>query len=130
MKTWTSLALVVGLVALAGCGATPTSKSGPKDEKKDAAAKDEGTKHAGWWCAEHGIPEHECSMCSPAVFKKLKPDEICTKHTDRAKDQCFICNPDLWPKYVAVYKAKYGQDKEPPEPEDNLPGGKSTKKDK
>ena len=138
------LMAALGLVAL-GCGSTPTSTPGKdtpqpnKDAKdnqanKDAKdAKDKGTKaqdHSGWWCAEHGVPEAECSMCSTKVFKALKPDEICPKHPDRAKAQCFICNPDLWPKYVAVYKAKHGQDKEPPEPEDNLPGGKSTKKDK
>lgn len=129
-KTWTSLALAFGLVALIGCGGTPTTKPGPKDDKKDAAKKDDDPKHASWWCDEHGIPEHECSMCSEAVKKKLKPDEFCPKHADRAKDQCFICHPDLWPQYVAKYKAKYGQDKEPPEPENNLPGGKPLKKDK
>ncbi len=123
MRTWMSLALVLGVLVLAGCGATPTTASKPKDN----ASKEDDTRHAGWWCAEHGVPEAECSMCSQAVFKKLKPDEICPKHPDRAKEQCFICNPDLWPKYVAKYQAKYGKDKQPPEPEDNLPGGKPIK---
>lgn len=126
MKTWMSLTLAAALVALTGCGGSPTTGGGPKEKKdKDATAKVHD--HSGWWCDEHGVPEHECSMCSPTVFKKLKPEEICPKHTDRAKDQCFICNPDLWKKYVAIYKAKHGEDKEPPEPEDNLPGGKPVK---
>lgn len=125
-KTWTSLALALGLVVLVGCGGTPTSKPGPKDNAK----KDDDPKHGSWWCDEHGIPEHECSMCSKAVKSKLKPEDFCPKHADRAKDQCFICKPDLWPQYVAKYKAKYGEDKEPPEPVNNLPGGKPLKKDK
>ena len=56
-------------------------------------------------------------MCQASVFKKLKKDEICPKHTDRAKAQCFICNPDLWEQSKAAYKAKYG--KEPQVPDDN-----------
>ena len=78
--------------------------------------------HSGWWCEEHGVKEDECSMCSKAVFKKLKPDEICPNHPDRAKAQCFICNPDLWEKSKAVYKAKFGED--PSLPKENMPGKK------
>jgi hypothetical protein len=41
------------------------------------------------------------------------------KENDRAKSQCFICDPSLQEKYAALYRAKYG--KEPPPPEDNMP---------
>lgn len=127
MKTWMSLALVMGVLTLAGCGGSPTTGgTGAKDRKdKDATAK--VNDHSGWWCAEHGIPEHDCSMCSQTVKKGLKPEDLCPKHPDRSKEQCFICNPDQWKKYVAIYKAKYGEGKEPPEPEDNLPGGEPVK---
>lgn len=125
-KLWTSVALVAGLFVVAGCGDKPAENVGgdkkgkevTKADGKGAKAEKEGDGH-GWWCDDHGVVEEECSVCQSKVFKKLKPDEICPKHTDRAKAQCFICNPDLRAKSAAVYKAKYG--KEPPEPTENMP---------
>lgn len=125
MKTvWMSAALFAGLFVMAGCGPkTAENTSGDKKGKEVAKggepkAEKEGDGH-GWWCDDHGVKEEECSVCQKEVFKKLKPDEICPKHPDRAKVQCFICNPDLWEKSKATYRAKYG--KEPPEPKENMP---------
>ena len=85
-----------------------------KDEKKDDKAG--GHSHSEWWCAEHGIPEEECSMCQDKVAKEAKAKgDWCDKH-DRAKSQCFICDPKLKEKFAAKYRAKYG--KEPPPIED------------
>lgn len=92
----------------------PTKKDGQVAEKKD-------TKHDEWWCAEHGIPEEECSKCSSKLGKEHKAKGDWCKEHDIAKSQCFACDPALWDKYKAKYKAKYGQDKEPPEPTDNMP---------
>ena len=124
-KVWTSAALLMGLLLVVGCGAPSTTKpdGDPTNEKavakgdpKDKAApKDEGDH--GWWCNEHGVKEEECSMCQKEVFKKLKPDEICPNHPDRAKAQCFICNPELRAKNAAIYKAKYGKEPPPLPPE-------------
>ena len=131
---WMKLGVLLGLLVLVGCGQEPVSKVAKKGSKAVPAspAKAEANKsdgepageegHNGWWCAEHGVKEDECSMCQRDVFKKLKPDEICAKHPDRAKAQCFICNPELWEKNKAVYVAKYG--KEPPLPVENKPAGK------
>lgn len=103
-------------LALVTAGCADTSKpSTAKDKDKGkgtaTAAKSE-TKHDGWWCDEHGIPEEECSMCSAKVAKECKAKgDWCEKH-ERAKSQCFLCDPKLKEKYAAVYRAKYG--KEPP----------------
>lgn len=109
------LCLLAGVaLILAGCekkgdqGGTskPQGTLVAKDDAKD------GSKHAGWWCDEHGIPEAECSMCSPKVAKAFKDKgDWCEKH-ERAKSQCFICDPKLKEKYAALYRAKMG--KEPP----------------
>lgn len=112
-----------GVLALAaGCGQAGNTGDQSKGDGKEkpAVADAKGGKkdhdHSGWWCDEHGIPEHECSMCSGKVFKEMKAKgDICEKHPDRAKSQCFICDPSLKEKYAAKYRAKYG--KEPPEPE-------------
>jgi hypothetical protein len=128
--------LYAGLcLVVVGCGtggkgdAKGTGGKGAEVAKKDGDAK--GTevakgdsKHEGWWCDEHGVPEAECSMCSAKVAKECKAKgDWCDKH-DRAKSQCFICDPKLRDKYNAVYKAKTGKDM--PEPTEN--GGKKEEK--
>ena len=126
MKLWLST-FVMACVMIVGC--EPKTDSKPADKKdvankeKDTPKKDDGkgddTKHSGWWCEEHGVPESECSMCSSKVAKECKAKgDWCDKH-DRAKSQCFICDPSLMEKFAAKYEAKYG--KKPPVPEDNKP---------
>lgn len=124
-KVWLNAALLAGLFAVVGCGQkTAENTGGDKKPKEVAKAGEpkadpkEGDGH-GWWCDDHGVVEEECSICQKAVFTKLKKDEICPKHPDRAKDQCFICYPELREKNAAKYRAKYG--KEPPEPKENMP---------
>lgn len=113
---------LLGCLVLVGCGPKP-SEPVAKQEKEEAKPTEKTTEkpkehdHSGWWCSEHGVIEAECSICQASVFKKLKKDEICPKHTDRAKAQCFICNPELWEQSKAVYNAKFG--KEPKVPDDN-----------
>lgn len=111
-KALTAAVLAAGLVVVVGCmKPTPATEAPKKEEGHD------------WWCNEHGVPEAECSMCDDKVYKAAKAKgELCPKHPDRAKSQCFICNPDLYPKSAARYKEKYG--KEAPEPEKNMPGKK------
>ena len=105
---------LAGVIALAaGCGAVSNPSPQAKvPEKQDGSKDKKEHDHSGWWCDEHGIPEHECSMCSGKVAKECKAKgDWCDKH-DRAKSQCFKCDPSLKDKFAAKYKAKY--DKEPP----------------
>lgn len=114
------LALLAALALCpAGCG--DTAKSGtPKSGKSTANA----TKHDGWWCDEHGIPEAECSMCSNKVAKECKAKgDWCDQH-NRAKSQCFLCDPKLKEKYAAQYRAKFGKEPPPTEDEEKEKKGK------
>lgn len=116
---------LIGVVV--GCGQVGTETITKKPKKaaggeSKTESKEKENDHSGWWCEEHGVVESECSMCQKDVFKKLKKEDLCPKHPDRAKHQCFQCNPDLWEKSKAVYEAKYGT--LPPEPVDNQPGKK------
>ncbi len=119
-----ALALLAPLALFAaGCGgdgkqAPPDSKTarrGDHDGPGQQARKDQGeekTKHDGWWCDEHGIPEAECSMCSKKVAEVCKAKgDWCEKH-NRARSQCFKCEPKLKEAFAARYRARYG--KEPP----------------
>jgi hypothetical protein len=109
--------LFLGLVfALSGCEPAEDKGTKPKDQASEKAEKGEKAeakgKHDSWWCAEHGVPEEECTQCSDKIAKEFKAKgDWCEKH-DRAKSQCFVCDPSLKEKFAARYRAKYG--KEPP----------------
>ncbi|CAN5134486.1 hypothetical protein BH11PLA2_BH11PLA2_39740 [soil metagenome] len=104
-----------GLLATLAVGCTDKVGSAPATKPPASGAKAE-TKHDEWWCAEHGIPEAECSLCSPKFAKECKAKgDWCEKH-ERAQSQCFICDPKLKETYAAKYRTKYG--KEPPPIED------------
>ena len=116
MKLWTkaltAAVLAAGLAVAVGCTKPPATSEAPKEEKEEGH---------GWWCVEHGVVESECTMCNAKLYKEAKAKgALCPNHPDRAKDQCFICNPELWEKSAARYKEKY--DKEPPLPDENTPG--------
>jgi hypothetical protein len=107
---------------LSGLGCTPgekkTSDTQAKGngEPKGGGKKDfkASTKHDGWWCKEHGVPEEVCSLCSDEAATKFKKEgDWCNLH-DRARSQCFKCDPSLYAKYEAMYTAKYGS--APPRP--------------
>lgn len=126
--------LILAIVTFAGCSKPATSEKkvpGPAqgpDGKIASVAKEDGEhKHDGWWCDAHGIPEEECSICSPKVAAEFKKKgDWCNQH-DRAKSQCFVCDPKLKDQFAAKYRAKYGQ--EPPALEDEKHDeGNATKK--
>jgi cobalt-zinc-cadmium efflux system membrane fusion protein len=101
------------LIALAGCGESARAKRAKARAAQQVAEKDD---HSGWWCAEHGVPEEVCGLCSSKVGKELKAKgDWCGQH-DRPDSQCFICHPEYKEKFAAQYRAKYG--KEPPPTED------------
>jgi hypothetical protein len=110
---------LAGLFALAaGCGPNGTATDSGRGTEKAAATDKKVDDHSGWWCAEHGIPEAECSMCSGKVAKACKAmGDWCDEH-DRAKSQCFICDPSLKEKFAAKYRAKYGTEPPPIEEEE------------
>lgn len=120
--------LIMGLCAAlvlfaGGCNKSDGTGSGPVAENKDKSKEpgkdkaEEKDNHSGWWCKEHGIPEHECSMCDDAYAQKCKDKkDWCEKH-DRADSQCFICHPEHKEKFAAKYRAKYGKEPPPTKPE-------------
>jgi hypothetical protein len=123
MRAMTMAGLFGLVVFAAGC-----NSGGSGSPAKPPASGAAETKHSGWWCAEHGIPEHECSMCSESYADTCKKKgDWCDKH-DRAKSQCFICDPKLKEVYAAKYRTKYG--KEPPPIEEEPKKDEKKKDDK
>jgi hypothetical protein len=96
---------------LSGCN----TDSKPVAQSGTAPTKTARDSHEGWWCAEHGIPEEICALCSPKVAAELKAKgDWCAKH-DRPDSQCFLCHPELEAKFAAQHEAKFGT--KPPKPE-------------
>ncbi len=118
---------------LAGIFLLGCDDKGTKVEQTGTTSSKSGTvstgtpssKHSGWWCTEHGIPESECLMCLHSEEDLKKKGDWCDKH-DYCKSQCFGCDPKLKARYATQYKEKYGKDA--PEPEDNPPGKNPDKK--
>jgi len=96
--------LVVTAVAMqAGC-----TKPAAENKKAVVETPVGETKHDGWWCVEHGVPEGECALCSTKVAADFKKKGDWCKEHDRPESQCFICHPELEQKFAARYEAKYG----------------------
>ena len=119
MNMFNRVAMLSLLFAL-GCmasGCNQGTDGGNADETSNTTTRQDDSlvevdDHSGWWCAPHGVPEEECSMCSASAAAKFKEKgDWCEEH-NRAKSQCFICDPSLADKYVKLYEAKFG--KQPP----------------
>ena len=121
MRTIARVGLALSLLAalvlvVAGCGGG-SGKQAEADGKKDSKDRSEATRHDSWWCDEHGIPEDECIMCSEKLKKEARGNGDWCKH-NRARSQCFACNPGAKETFAAKYRAKY-PGKEPPPATEN-----------
>jgi hypothetical protein len=116
-KRSVAFGVLFALVAMAlGCG-QQASDDGPtqvSDASHEEHAEGDGHDHGGWWCAEHGVPEEECSRCSSKAADDFKAKgDWCEEH-NRAESQCFQCDPSRAEKFVKLYEAKFGE--KPPQP--------------
>lgn len=121
---WTvSLALLGMITFVVGCtgGGDATTDTGSEttpvaqtDSHDDHEEGEEGGKHDGWWCVEHGVPEGECTRCDASLTASFKDKgDWCDEH-DLPESQCFKCNPKRAENFIARYEAKFG--KKPPAP--------------
>ncbi len=94
------------LLLVAGCGQTDSDEGGASSQPGQTSGESTSDDHSGWWCAAHGVPEEECSMCGAAEKYKAKGD-WCAEH-NRAESQCFKCDPSRAEKFAKLYEAKFG----------------------
>jgi hypothetical protein len=103
----------MALLALAGCSQPSSDPAAPGAAAGTLEGDGVTDDHSGWWCAEHGVPEEECSMCSSTAAADFKAKgDWCETH-NRAHSQCFVCDPSQAEKFVKLYEAKFGT-KPPP----------------
>ncbi|MEJ7598406.1 MAG: hypothetical protein WKG01_10890 [Kofleriaceae bacterium] len=96
------LALLFVLGA-AGCD-KGGDKTKPTSETKPTKTETAGAAHAPTdvvpgshedWCAEHAVPESQCTRCNPDLTAAFKAtNDWCEEH-GLPESQCLKCNPDL-----------------------------------
>jgi hypothetical protein len=70
------------------------------------------------WCKEHGVPESICTRCNDSLVAGFKAkNDWCQDH-GLPDSQCFQHHPELRQKFAAAYKARYGKEPPPLEPEE------------
>jgi hypothetical protein len=110
-------ALMISAVTVTAFSSVGCNQPAKNDDKKQAKGAGD-TKHDDWWCQDHGVPEHMCSLCSDEEATKLKKEGDWCKIHDRAQSQCFKCDPEKYKKFEDMYVAKYNKKPErPPESE-------------
>ena len=116
---WTVSLVLITFVAGCTGGSDATTSETSTDAAPIAQSEDDhealGTgQHDGWWCAEHGVPEGECSRCDASLIAGFKEKGDWCKEHDLPESQCFKCDPKRAENFIARYEAKYG--KKPPAP--------------
>jgi hypothetical protein len=107
-----SLTWAVAVVALivAGCGGSGTSSNTTSSSASSGAAPatpaatpPAGEGHAAGivpgsyedWCAEHGVPETQCTRCDPSLIPAFKAANDWDEEHGLPMSQCTIHNPNL-----------------------------------
>lgn len=95
------LTLSLGLVA--SCSKADSTKQTAATEQPAAAAPTE-SRHAPAgvkpgshedWCAEHEVPESQCTRCNADLIPAFKAtNDWCPEH-GLPESQCKICNPEI-----------------------------------
>lgn len=77
-------------------GAPAAEKAG-KTEQKASGHAPTGVKPGSHedWCAEHAVPESQCTRCNPELIPAFKAtNDWCQEH-GLPESQCTICNPEI-----------------------------------
>lgn len=79
---------VVAMVLMGACG-----ESAPAEGAHAPAAARPGSYED--WCAEHEVPESQCTRCNPSLIPAFQATgDWCVEH-GVPESQCRLCHPDL-----------------------------------
>ena len=92
MKTL-MLSLAVVTLALVGCPKADNAAAGETTTTHAPAGVKVGSHED--WCAEHAVPESQCTRCHPELAAAFKAtDDWCAEH-GLPESHCLKCHPDL-----------------------------------
>lgn len=92
------LFLSLSFAIIAGCSKEAESpKPAPARTATDKGHAPEGVKPGSHedWCAEHEVPESQCTRCNADLIPAFKAtNDWCAEH-GLPESQCKICNPEI-----------------------------------
>jgi hypothetical protein len=92
-----SCRFILLFTVLAACGGsepTSTTPAATTPAEKHAPAAVVPGSHEDW-CAEHAVPESQCTQCNPSLAAAFKATgDWCGEH-GLPESHCRKCNPDL-----------------------------------
>lgn len=96
VTTWIlALLFVIGACSKSAENATPAKEQATKPEGAGHAAKNVVPGSHEDWCAEHAVPESQCTRCDPSLVAAFKATgDWCVEH-GLPESQCLKCNPDI-----------------------------------
>ena len=78
---------------LLACGSSEPAPSAPAAGGHAPAGAVPGSHED--WCAEHAVPESQCTQCNPSLVAAFKATgDWCPEH-GLPESQCKKCNPEL-----------------------------------
>jgi cobalt-zinc-cadmium efflux system membrane fusion protein len=84
---------LIGIVAVAVVATVGVMKW--LDHPANSSAPEKSGATAADWCAEHRVPESECTKCHPKLIGAFKAkNDWCAEH-GLPESHCRLCNPDL-----------------------------------
>ncbi|MGN6104882.1 MAG: hypothetical protein ACTHU0_07255 [Kofleriaceae bacterium] len=88
------LFLTLSLGIVTGCSKEEGTKKPETADKHHAPAGVKPGSHEDW-CAEHEVPESQCTRCNPDLIPAFKAtNDWCEEH-GLPESQCKICNPQI-----------------------------------
>ena len=91
------LSLVLGTFGCSKEDASSKAAPAQQETKADTGHAPAGVKPGSHedWCAEHEVPESQCTRCNPDLIPAFKAtNDWCPEH-GLPESQCKICNPEI-----------------------------------
>jgi cobalt-zinc-cadmium efflux system membrane fusion protein len=85
----------IGMSCKGGSGSSSETKLDPQQTEAAVSQPDSQSVDLADWCAEHRVPESQCSLCRPELIAKFKAKgDWCDAH-NLPESHCRSCNPDI-----------------------------------
>jgi len=106
-----AILLILAVVGISCKGSSSDTKLDSEQSEATVSPPDTLSTEIADWCAEHRVPESQCTLCHPALIAKFKATgDWCGAH-NLPESHCRLCNPDIvFPQEKALQKSSPKED--------------------
>ena len=103
--------LILAVVGISCKGSSSDTKLDSKQSEATVSPPDTLSTEIANWCAEHRVPESQCTLCHSELIAKFKATgDWCGAH-NLPESHCRLCNPDIvFPQEKALQKSSPKED--------------------